>query len=182
MTGKYRIELNVAETALLEQIELDGLKLSKLGYERVKRNGELAAELTRLLSERGAIPTHRLAFFRDPDYNVGGRNQSREQLFERSLTMGTMLEHPNFLKYLRYFIHGPELPDAACTAFAGEIAACGQITSGDIEQLTKAARNLVRQHGLEPKDAGEEFFKLALEHGLDASYARMIRDHVRKTR
>ena len=107
VAGKLTIELTPAEQELLEQLELDAGALK--GQAMATRNGERAAQLTELLLARdGAIPPQRLAYFTEPEYCIGGRGSSHKERFERNLRQGSMLEHPHFLAYLRYFIHGPD--------------------------------------------------------------------------
>lgn len=175
------IELTAAERELLGQIELNALAL-KNDYVAVRRNGKGAAQLMELFLQRKAIPRHRIAYFTDPQHNSGGRGSSRQQQFQRNMHSGEMFEHPHFLAYLRYFIHGPDLPDAVIAAFREKVEDCGQITSGDIMPLAKHARQLTRIHGLNPRDASEEFYKLALENGLDSDYAEIVEKQVRTLR
>ena len=181
MAGKLTIELTPAEQELLDQLELDAGALK--GQAMATRNGERAAQLTELLLARdGAIPPQRLAYFTEPEYCIGGRGSSHKERFERNLRQGSMLEHPHFLAYLRYFIHGPDLPESVIAAFAARVEECGQVTSSDIVPLAKHAKQLTRSHSLNAHDASEEFYKLALEHGLDSGYAEIIRKQVRTVR
>jgi hypothetical protein len=89
---------------------------------------------------------------------------------------------PNFVaRYLQFFIHGPNLPEELMTAFADEVRACGNITSGDITILCTTAKRLAKRHGLD-SNAAEEFFRLALDCDLDPGEARAVRDAVRTMR
>lgn len=181
MACKLSIELTAPEQELLNEIELDAGALK--GYEMATRNGERAAKLTELLLARqGAIPPQRIAYFTEPEYCIGGRGKSYKELFERNLRQGSILEHPHFLAYLRYFIHGPDLPESVIDSFAAQVAECGHVTSSDVVPLAKHAKRLTRSHGLNAHDASEEFYKLALEHGLDSGYAEIIRKQVRTVR
>lgn len=173
------IALNAQEQALLQQIVFN-VRTSDPYEERIK-NFDRAGELTEILLARKAIPAQRLSWFTEPEHNIGGHGSSREQVFRRNAQPGTDIHrHPHFLQYLRYFIHGPDLAERVMSAFEAEVTDCGMITSGDVPRLAKAARRQARTHGLDAKDAGEEFYKLALELGLDAGQARTIRDSVRK--
>jgi hypothetical protein len=177
------IDLAPAEKELLDQIELDALKLARAGHETVRRNGELASRLMELLTARSAIPDHRTRYFTDPACRINGHGKSWEEGFESNGVRGAAIwQHAHFLKYLRYFVHGPDLPATAIAAFRRKVEQCGQITSGDIDPLCRTARELARTHTLKGDAAAEEFFKLALESGLDPSWARMIRDRVRSVR
>ena len=88
------------------------------------------------------------------------------------------MRNPAFLKHLRYFLYGPALPDTVIAAFRQKVMDCGMVTSGDIVPLGDEAKRLTRAHGLEPAQAAEEFYKLALECGLDGD-AKSIRDAVK---
>jgi hypothetical protein len=75
------IDLTVAEKELLGQIELDPRALSS--HVEAKRNGELAVALMELLltrkdtilllTRKDTIPSHRIYYFTNPEYNVGDR-------------------------------------------------------------------------------------------------------------
>lgn len=176
-----RMGLTPDEQHLLDQIELNAS--TQHDHQRWRRNGELVVELTNRLADRDAIPAHRLLYFTDPEYNVGGRGRSRMGVFEHNGCQGEdILRHPHFLKFLRYFLEGPDLPTSIIVQFATEVEACDPVTSGDIIPLAKLARDLIRRSGLDPNPASEEFFKLALEAGLDASDAESMRQSVRQIR
>ena len=141
-------------------------------------------ELTHSLLQRSAIPEARIKFFTDPKYFVGGHGLSRRQVFERNGTHGdAIFRHGNFVKYLRYFLYGPDLPQPVIENFRQKIADCGSpFTSRDALTLGDATRRIARSHHLNPGDAAEEFYKLALDCGLDADDAHSIRDSVKKLR
>jgi hypothetical protein len=79
-------------------------------------------------------------------------------------------------------VHGPDLPAAVLDGFAAKVAACGSVTSGDIVPLGEYAKQQTRAHGLDGGGAAEEFYKLALECGLEEYEARSIRDAVKTVR
>jgi len=93
-----------------------------------------------------------------------------------------MVGHPHFLKYLRYFLLGADLLAGVIAAFEGWIAERGHVTSGDVVPLGAFARQQTRTYRLQPADASEEFYKLALDLNLSQSYASAIRDAVRRAR
>src|SRR4030043_125540 len=108
---------------------------------------------------------------------------SRKEVFENNGTSGDdILRHPHFLKYLRYFVQGPDLPPQTITIFSQAVCDLSPVTSGDIVTLCDLAKNEVRVKGLERKAAAEEFFKLSLELGLDVGFSRAVRDTVMKLR
>jgi hypothetical protein len=175
------LELTDAEKKLLERIEFDPLKI-RGGVEKVAAVCGTARELASSLLNRKAIPEHRLRFFTHPEYNVGGHGSSRKQILERNANGRDILSSVHFLGHLRYFIYGPSLPAAAIESFGKAVKECGMVTSGDIIPLGNTAKKLFRASGLDRSAAAEEFYKLALEHGLQESEARSIRDSVMKVK
>jgi hypothetical protein len=175
-------ELTKEEQALLARIAFEPSR-SMHDAETARANGEAAFALTTSLIHRKAIPDVRLKWFTDPVHNIGGHGASRQAIFEKNGTHGQdILRHPHFLKHLRYFIYGPELPTAVMHTFESKVADCEPVTSGDIIPLGDCAKQQVRSHGLDPARAAEEFYKLALECGLNAGEARSIRDAVKTVR
>jgi hypothetical protein len=177
--GVGAMELTEAEQKLLDQIELDAMALRGCP-DRARANGELVHALMMSLLARKAIPDIRTNFFNDPDYNIGGRGRSRYATFEKNGTRGeNVFRHPHFLKYLRYFLFGADLPSNVKADFANEVAKCGLVTSGDVVPLGAFARRQVRAAGLDAKRAAEEFYKLALDLHLGRDTAASIRNAVK---
>lgn len=168
------IELTERESELLSQI-----KFGATSHEERRASIAPMAALSESLLTRGAIPEVRLLYFTDPERNPGGRGKSREQIFERNGTAGEEIyAHPSFLKFLDYFIHGPNLPPSIVAKFKETMSFSGYLTSGDINDLIPAARAAVRTARLNPHDAAEEFHKLALECGAMPSSAERIRKSI----
>src|SRR5260370_939608 len=93
------VALTDAEKKLVDRIEFEPLNI-KGGPEEVQAVCDTARELTLSLLKRKAIPDHRLRFFDDPDYNIGGHGSSRKQIFERNARGHDILASVHFLKYL----------------------------------------------------------------------------------
>lgn len=169
------ISLTVKERKLREQIDFDPRDPGF--HETLVRSCDAAKPLALSLLKRKAIPEIRWAYFTDPEYNVGSK-RSRLAVFEGNGCHGEdILGHGTFLKYLRYFIHGPDLPESTITGF------CELINRDrDRQELRAYARAEVRTRGLDAREASEEFYKLALECDLDEAYARSIRDASRSAR
>jgi hypothetical protein len=180
MTESWAIELESGEKDLLSRIELNALALS--GYDHAQANGKLVVELMQRVGLRNAIPKHRMEWFTNADYNIGGRGSSRLERFEANMGGDDIRMHPHFLAYLRYFIQGPDLPKAVMNAFTKAVEDCGLVTSGDVIPLAKTARRLTRQNRLNSSEAAEEFFKLALECGISVGRAIPIRNSVKSVR
>jgi hypothetical protein len=173
-----RIELTDEEEKILALINFNPSPYSGEFHETLRSSCMAAAELTESILSRKAIPEIRWRYFTDPELNIGTK-KSRKQIFEQNGTHGrAIIEHPHFLKYLQYFIFGPQLPDAVIKEF------WQQASSWDMElgDLNKFSRNVIRQYELVPRQACEEFYKLALECGLVEYKARIVRDSVRAVR
>ena len=166
------IALTPGESALVAKVnfhpDLSGDR------EEFLESAAAAAQLTKSLTKRNAIPQHRLDYFTDPRYNIGTK-KSRQEVFESNGTSGeAILEHPHFLKYLHYFIYGPDPPVGIIEGFC-RIVREDRGTSGEVmTQLHRYVRRCVRD-GLDRLDAADEFFKLAIECGLGVDWARGVR-------
>lgn len=171
------------EQALAKKIDFD-VTPGKISQAEWVAIADAMLELVRSLRQRKAIPRPRVLYFTDPRYNIGGYGLSRQQVFEKNGVKGeAVLRHPHFLRHLRYLLHGADLPDAIIDQFWDHLRSCGDmITSGDLPVIRALARRLIRSHGLPPPDACEEFYKLALDCGLDESWARSIRKSVMEVR
>jgi hypothetical protein len=134
--GSYTIALTADEQALLDKITFE-VRMST-PYEERLENFDRVGELTERLLKRDAIPQHRLDWFTEAEYNIGGRGSSREQIFRRNAPPDTeIFRHPHFLKHPRYFVSGPDLPAQFVSAFQAEVANCGTVTSSDILPLAR---------------------------------------------
>ena len=176
------VVLNADEVDLAAKIEFDIEPLSPGRHERIRASCEHARPLAKSLLSRGAIPDIRISYFMDPEYNIHGK-RSRKEVFEKNGTRGdAILGHPHFLPYLRYFIHGPNLPMSVIEKFCAAVKSDPFEGTELLENLRRLARQAVRKHGLERRDAAEEFYKLSLELGLPDWEARNVRDAVMKIR
>ena len=180
--GSLTIDLTPDELALAEAIKFD--PHATLGNPPVFRaNGDLVVQLINRLLKRKAIPDQRLGYFSDPVYNVGGRGISRRDAFiQKGHDDESVMRHGHFLKYLYYFIYGADLPALVVQAFQRAVEDCGPITSDDIAPLSSKARQLARAHGLNAKEAADQFYKLSLDLGLGPDNAASIRSSVQQVR
>jgi hypothetical protein len=138
--------------------------------------------MNRLL-ERKAIPAARLKFIADARYNVGGHGSSRSEIIERNGKPLPLFRNPAFLKHLHYCLYGPDLDAAVIEEFKLKVIACGEpFTGSDALEVADFARQLTRSRGLDRHKAPTEFYKLALDCGLDADDARSVRDSVMTVR
>ena len=175
------IELTTEEKAIASRINF-----GPTGYEgpdNTDKNGDAVCALLDLLMARQAIPVHRLKYFNDPGYNAGGRGKSHKQVFESNGCRGeNILRHNHFLTFFHYMVYGAKLPAFVTDSLRQSVEDCGQVTSSDIGPLVRRARQLARSHIERPADAGEEFYKLALDLGFDPATARFFRNSVRAIR
>ena len=178
------LELSDHESKLFALVNFSEREMS----ERPPRNPQAmfaaSEELTHLLLDRGVIPDVRLRYFTDADLNVGGRGKSRQDVFIRNGCTGDgILRSPHFLKYLRYFVLGPVLPVDVIAGFR-QLVLDDRGTSGEVmSQLGSYARakaKLLKSPVL--YDLHEEFYKLALECGVDEYVASTVRKAAQSAR
>lgn len=81
--------------------------------------------------------------------------------------------HPHFLPVLRFFLFGADLPPASIEAFEAQVGNPKWFSGSDILGLTKKTRAIVRDFNLRHHD--DEFFKLAIDNGLNHSNAESVR-------
>lgn len=179
--SRLAIVLTDEEKALVEKIDFNP---SGHNAESWRPSADAMEDMVRSLLARDAIPEVRLRFFNEADYRIGRHRRSRLQGFQERGTNGAdIVRHGNFVKYLHYFLYGPELPDSVIEAFQHKVTACGKpFTGTDAHEVADLARSFTRSHALEPHGAAEEFYKLALDCRLDADDARTVRDRVKKVR
>jgi hypothetical protein len=181
---KYHIALTAAEASLLAGIDLrDDFPPGVDGHEVYQSNRKPIVALLQSLRERGAIPTHRIEYFTNPEYKRGGRTKgSWQDLFERHNEGVEVFEHPHFKQHLRYFLFGPDLPDEAILEFEREIPSNPEWISGsDGIDLGKKAIKIARAHNIQKHKAADNFFKLCLDIGISFSQADMIQGIIRRS-
>lgn len=171
---KPDIPLSAEEQALFAEI-----RFNWQSHEELRSSLAPMQRLASSILSRNGVPKVRLAYFSDPEFNPTGRGKSRQDIFENNGTSGEeILKHPHFLKYLEYFICGPELPNIATETFKSK-AGSSHLTGSDIVDLGPYTRSCVRQYRLDPHHASEEFFKLAVECGAMPGFADNLRKSVR---
>lgn len=173
------VKLNEAEEKLLTRIEAFD-KLAHPPYEEWKSIADAMEALFDSLVERDAIPEIRWRLFTDSDLAETG-SKSRQQVFESNGTSGReIIRHPHFIPYLRHFIIGPDLPTPAIEGLC-RILNEDMGTSGELMDRYRAhARATVKMHRIDSHHVATEFFRLAIEIGMDAHAARVLRDAAMK--
>lgn len=174
----FEINLNSTEAEYLLKIDFT---LSK--HDRVSSSCDNALILMKSLIERKAIPDARIKYLTNPEYNFGSR-KSRIEVFESNGRKGDdIFKHPHFLKYLKYVVFGPDLNLEIKEGFKGLIESFGDFVSGeDYTQIKAFIKNAIRSENYSEKDRhiiSEEFFKLAIECGLQPFEAYQIRDYAK---
>ncbi|WP_198087007.1 hypothetical protein [Variovorax sp. E3] len=171
------IEMTVEEKTLVDVIDF--------GADFRDRDAVLpmlaaAGKVTPMLLARGAIPERRQQCFTQPGWGAG--RKSRLEVFEGNGTRGAeIFSHGNFLKFLRFFIHGAELPLAVKVAMRDQVDNPQWFTSGDREPLRKLGRQLARAHCLDGSSA-DEFMYLCADLGLDVDDADSVRRAIKDVR
>ncbi len=146
------IELTDRERKLFDEIRFQSNQREEIRASIIPMVG-----LTESLLKREAIPAIRLSYFTDPELNPGGRGKSRQNVFEHNGTSGSeILAHPSFMKYLEYFVCGPNLPPEVIAEFKEAARFSGYLTGGDVIDLIPKARAAVRLNQLDPHKAAEE--------------------------
>jgi hypothetical protein len=181
---KYHIKLTESEAATLAKIDFrESHRNHDDGHAAHKANLQPILALLQSLSERSAVPQERLNYWNDPRYQYGRIKSSRKGLFERNGCTGAdIYTHPHFIRHLRYFLFGAELPDDVITAFEEKVGNPEWFSSCDIVPVGKFARDLTRQYSLDKSDAPEEFFKLCLDMGLSLTAAESVMQSVKQIR
>ena len=178
MNREPDIDLIHSENLLLQKIRFD-----QINHEECDDSLDSMEELSMSLLDRGAIPDVRLLYFTNPECNPVGRGKSWQDIFEGNGTVGDeILRHPGFLRFLEYFIFGPNLPRETIIAFREATRYTGHFSRSDMQALLPAAKELVRSNRMDNAMAAEEFHKLALECGAIPSTAESLRDSIRKMR
>ena len=176
------IQLDETEKVLHDSLCWDLEVLSRMEYEeRVEQLG-MMGQLAESLIRRKAVPKARLDYFIAPEMNVGGHGKSRKEVFEKNGTPGLeILRHPHFMAYLRYFIYGPDLPETTIRGFCQIVEEDAGTSGMLLDQVKSYVRKEVRDRGLSPSHAAEEFFKLANEIGR-SDLAENIRSAAKRVR
>ncbi len=168
--ARPKISLTTDEESYLSQVQFDLLQSDN--GER-QRSLSAAASLAKSVLGRGGVPKIRWRYFTERELNVGAA-LSREELLEaKGVSPSGLLMEPAFLPVLHYWIYGPQLPQDIISWFMVAVA-----HGTDVRGLRRSVRQAVRERGLPRDEVVEEFYKLALEAGLDSEAAWSIRNAV----
>lgn len=175
MNDTGTITLAEPEQTLLAEIDFGSTQ-----YECLQRSCAAAGQLTPMLLQRQAIPERRLQCFTSPEF--GTRGKSYLQIFESNGTSGAeIFRHGNFLKHLRFFVHGATLPERVKNEMRAKVGDPEWFSGSDVDELRTLARRLVREYGL-TGSRDQDFLHLCADLGLSASSADSVRRAVRGVR
>lgn len=137
-------------------------------------------ELSNSLLNRNAIPKPRLRYFSDPKCNLSNPRISHEQIFEDNGKKGSaILEDPSFLKYLKYFIYGPNLPESLLSELYRIKAE--SFYDDDFKDLALLhIRSYFKRSSLTAKELSEEIYKACLDLEIEDIFSVQIRNSVMK--
>lgn len=166
------IKLTNQEQSYFDKINWNIEDLLKQNNTIIQINLEMAGRIAISLFERNIIPSCRLKWFADKDYNIGGYGKSRmERFIKNAGSIHNMVRDIAFMKYLKYFLFGPILPEETIKGFVKifqeDLGTSGQI----MDHLCAFTRREIRDKQLSfhtlGYDPAEEFYKLALEIGYN---------------
>ena len=164
MSKICKVKLDGKEQELADAICWDLNQLNKLDYNKRIQIFENMGQLAESLLGRSAVPSQRIKYLTDPEMFIGGYGKSRKDVFERNGIVGReIFHHPDFMKYLTYFMNGPDLPEETIDGFC-RIIEEDRGTSGEVlDQIMAYVRKEIRERHLSKHVVAEEFFKLAYE-------------------
>lgn len=169
------VTLTNVEISLFDSIDFDP-QASGLDEERAGENEEMAKILTYSLLSRAAVPRHRLIAFDNENGRAGEHAATAAAPSEGEAAdaarIDALVAHDQFLRYLHYFICGPDLPEEFVKAFRRELRNAGG-AAGDTHRLLGRIVEMVRPLP-DPASCAGDFYRLALECNIEPAAAREI--------
>jgi len=144
--------------------------------ERPPYKGDAAKQLLSSLLGRKVVPKERLRYLTDSECSTGRLKCSYLEVFKRNRCEDPV-GHPSFVRYLVYLIKGADLSPDIVSRFVSIIE---EHIFDDYDMLTDLmsfGRSTARRAPLQSY-LDEEFFKLALDCGLQPYEAKLIRRDV----
>lgn len=143
---------------------------------------EAMESLALSLLQRDAIPEIRVRLFDASELAESGEKSPKEIFESNGVSRHEILRNVYFLKYLRHFIHGPNLPkpviERLCTILNEDRGTSGMV----LDQFKAHARESIRTYRLDRNEAATEFFRLGVEIGMELRLARSLRNAAKSTR
>lgn len=173
------VDLLPEEMDLLKNLGDFSINMQEDFHDRLARLKN-CKELATSLLKRNAIPKSRLCYFSDPKHNLSNPRKSHKQIFEGNGKKGTaILEDPSFLKYLKYFIFGPNLPETLLSELYRIKAK--SVYDDDFKDIALPhIRSYFKRSSLTAKELSDEIYKVCLDLEIEEVYSIQIRNSVMK--
>jgi hypothetical protein len=172
-----QVELNQNESQLLSILGAFEIDLNEVYEVRIKKLNTCSL-LTQSLLERNAIPKVRLKYFANPEYNLGNKRKSKKQIFESRGIFGVdIFSQGTFLKYLKYFILGADLPIDLKSKMA-ELKNNNSYDSDFVEEAIPMIKLFYKQN-IERMDKDtfvEEVYKHSLDLDIELGESERLRN------
>lgn len=178
LTQKIRVvELLPEELLLLKKIGDFSIDITWT-YEIRQEILDASFNLSYSILKRNAVPFYRLRYFDDPKHNLSNPKRSRlDNFMEKLSSVDEIMKQPTFLKYLKYFIYGPDLP----TRVVSELVKIKEEVFYD-DEFFNNAKPLVsffcRNSPISKSSLAEEFYKLSLELEIESGFGEQLRNYV----
>lgn len=167
----HTIELTTSERKLYDIVFSNDKNNS---FDKIEDRKKACLELYTSLFNRDAIPKIRLKYFDDNSYSIS-KTSIKQHFIKNGNKEADIYKHPNFFKYLYYFINGANLNIDVKNRFSLFLGELGDITSGDYEDIINFLKREKRKNTLDKKDYAEEVFKLLIESGIEMYNSKEIR-------
>jgi hypothetical protein len=133
-------------------------------------------QLFKSLFKRNAIPKIRLDIFQDASLAEKRKKSILQHFQNNGISVQSVAQQPHFLKYLKYFIEGPDLPQNVIKRLckiADEESWMDAVECNEV--ILKSVKACMREFGLNRQQAPSEFFRLANEIGFSLEDSKAIR-------
>lgn len=174
VTTIERVELTREEKELYDKVF--SVNLPYWGDDRFEIF-EAAEKLTISLIDREVIPKHRREYFTKPEYQLGRSKRTWYQIFDDHNPGTSKFGHPNFIKFLKYFIDGADFPVSVRERCEQIVSRHSFYPEDAREELKDYLRSVYgkRGHLKKPTYFDENVFQLGLDLGLPLSSASRLR-------
>ena len=130
------------------------------------------------LLRQDKIPEVRLRVFEDPKLREKGDRSPAHEF--RHVSGSEVYRQARFAPHLRYFIEGPDLPEDVIERLAPVLHRDAGVSGDVLARWRDCARNHLRETSRPKAALATEMFRLAIEAGIEADDARMIRNAIMK--
>jgi len=137
-------------------------------------------KLIELLLAREAIPKQRIDLFTNREFNTGRSRKSRKEVFESNGTTGSnIFSHPDFIKYLKFFIEGHNI-DPRLNSKLREISTNNVYKDDTTDEIIEYLKtnSLIPNTKPERDQFAEHVFMIGADLKLDSSYCHTLRNKI----